>query len=285
MTNPGSRQTYFVWAALWLALGCRSDEPVSGTSVGNPGQLALSIAEGTDATIAYSWASVGSVEMLDCEGNITEVVIDEELAFNGMDAIEIPWGRYCGCDLILNEPLAIEGTVFPDEEGFDFLLFLPIEDRIRLRSDGPFDIDEDAFILEIGEPGWITPETVPIDEPDVEIEPDDEIALWLADDAESMSALYYDDNADGIISDEEREWGPTAYVPDLEEEDEEADEGEPSAKDEDGCGCATGANRGISWAWMGLIGLGVGLRRRYQPPVPAIRKSSQRVSDDQEACL
>ncbi len=246
-----------------IAIGCRSGEPASGTSVGNPGKLRPTIGEGENVAIFWSQGSVDSVELEGCGGESIEVLVEDETLFDGTTEIEIPAGQYCSVQLVMERPLEIKASFEVEREEteeWSFTMYLPFEDQILVGSETGFAVDGGSYVLEIGEPGWLDIEDLGDLEDEEILKEDDEISIWAAQIAAGTTALWEDDG-DGILDEEEREAEPVSrasFERDEEDEEDEEDEKEPT---EDEAGCATASPPSATWvAWM--ISLLVLVRRR-----------------------
>lgn len=187
---------------------CRSTEPASGTSVGNPGKLTPSLGSGDGIEIERAFAYVAFVEMLGCDGQSLTIEVDDELDLNGEDAISVPAGSYCGLYIDMDE-LWFGADWRPDGAGLYFEMELHLEQGISAYSDASFDVQGNDMILEIGEPGWISADDVPVQEDGQEFDIDDQASKEAAQWAQATSALWMDDG-DGQLDDDERDTEPLA---------------------------------------------------------------------------
>ena len=187
---------------------CRSTEPASGTSVGNPGKLTPSLGSGDGIQIERAFAYVTFMEMVGCGGQNLAIEVDDELDLSGEDAITVPAGSYCGISIEMDE-LVFGADWRPDGAGLYFEMALTLEQGISAYSDASFDVQGNDMILEIGEPGWISADDVPVQEDGQVFDSDDEASTEAAQWAQATSALWMDDG-DGQLDEDERDTEPLA---------------------------------------------------------------------------
>lgn len=228
----------------FLALGCRSSEPASGTSVGNPGKLIPSVGEGEGVQINWAWGRVDAVVMRTCDGTTTEVSVDAELAFDGLEEIEIPSGDYCSVQLMA-EVLEIEAVWRPTTDHLSVHLDMHLGEGIELSASSPFTVNDNALVLEVGGPGWLDGDELEVDFDGQVFDEETDESLAAAEAILATSALWRDDG-DGLIDDDEREDGPVA-APDGDDDDEPV---QKSSSHESGCTTVPSAPSGLLGLWM-----------------------------------
>jgi hypothetical protein len=254
-----------------LALGCTTQGD-SGTSVGNPGKVSLSMGEGERYAIARAVVEVESVELETCAGARIEVPVQDEMDLLDSDFVHVPHGEWCSVQLITEAPIEIEVFIEFDEEDEDdvvlgFDLQIDLEDAIILGGEG-FRAEGNGFILELGEPGWIDQDFLE-PEDDMVYGPESETSLAYFEIIQTTSQLYEDPDLDGELSDSEREEDPVATSL-TDEDSDHGQDNESSPSDSDDTGEDDGRQiRGCSsiesplpshyWGVVLLIGL---LRRR-----------------------
>lgn len=255
---------------LILGLGCTTQGD-SGTSVGNPGKVSLSMGEGERYSIARAVVEVESVELETCAGVLIEVPVQDEMDLLDSDFVHTPYGEWCSVQLITEAPVELEIFIeFDDDDedvalGFD--LQIDLEDAITLSGEG-FRADGNGFVLELGEPGWLDQDFLE-PEDDTLFGPDSEISLAYFEIIRATSQLYEDPDLDGELSDSEREEEPvaTSLADQEDDSEEESDSGTSEANDtgeEDGrpirgCSSIESPLPSHGWGVVLLIGL---LRRR-----------------------
>ena len=254
---------------LILGLGCTTQGD-SGTSVGNPGKVSLSIGEGERYAIARAVVEVESVELETCAGVLIEVPVQDEMDLLDSDFVHIPYGEWCSVQLITEAPVELEIFIEFDEDDEDvalgFELQIDLEDAITLSGEG-FRADGNGFVLELGEPGWLEQDFLE-PEDDTLFGPDSEISLAYFEIIRATSQLYEDPDLDGELSDSERE-EPVATTLTDEDSDtaqesdrdrsETDDTGEEDGQQIRGCSSIESPLPAHGWGVVLLIGL---LRRR-----------------------
>ena len=84
---------------------------------------------------------------------------------------------------------------------------------IDLEATAAVDLSADHWVLELATPGWLTAEALGVsDGTDVVIGPHEPQGEAAADLVRDTSALFRDDDRDGVISDAERTAGPAMSI-------------------------------------------------------------------------
>ena len=187
-------------AALAL-VGCKND--YGGTSVGNPGKAAMTVAEGLDVTTTEAFTGRMTVSTVDCKG--VESVVLEGTDINLLEPLifTLPDQAICGLAVDLIDPVRVLATGDAGgsvdltlEAGF---VDLPIPRAQTLDA---------AYAIEFGSPGWLN--ALDLNLPaagDVVITPADPDHLVLFQRWQDESGVFADDG-DGRVSDTERTAGP-----------------------------------------------------------------------------
>jgi hypothetical protein len=201
-------------ASLLLLAACSADDVAGqGTIVGNPGDAELQIAPGEEVTYTEAWALVNTVEQWPCEVEGVDVepiemTIEAEFDLLSGGALPVEPGPWCEYVVVFGDTLGIDGV---GTSGGSFNIDLAVEEIILTR-DGGFVVDGDAFVLEVGAPGWISASLLELEEgANRQIIPDRELFHdALAWRVHEETALYQDTDRDGDLSEDERAVGPVA---------------------------------------------------------------------------
>ena len=215
-----------------------------GTAVGNPGEATMRLGENEDVTWNNAVATLGELTTIDCEGSEEVVTLNDEYSFLGDDTIALPAGEYCGFELTFDGVMQVEGETTPDTT---FVMSMDIPgDAIAVYSAVGVNIDETLAVLELSSPNLLTVDELElVDGEETVIEAGDATALFYAETIASRSALWLDADADGELSDSERNSGPLSA----------GDEWEPEEQDEEPNerGCGGDGNEG--WLFLALAPL------------------------------
>ncbi len=244
-------------ATTLFALACRS--PVdsgldpNATVVGNPGKLTTKAAPSEDTENTAGRLEVVELLLEDCEGGEpTGVPLGVELDIAEGQDLELPAGEWCFVELFVEPPLAIEGV----SEGERTFVAELVLHSIVLTAEEAFRVDENAWLLELGAPGWLSREVLGLDEvPDVVIDEEHEAHDRLAHAAAEGSGLFADTDEDGDLDDDERDEGTVARGPSREEDTRPDDEERDTGGDGD-TGCGSGSRAWLLGPLVLLFGVG-----------------------------
>ena len=258
-----------------LIVGCRSGEsPDAGTVVGNPGDNAMRIADGSDVEIVSARTTVDSFAWVGCSGAIVWVDVDAGIDLLADNRIAVPNGTWCEAWALLSDILVIEAIPSDREEDDDETLdlYLDVEMVSVFAVDG-FTIEEDSTVLEVGYPGWLGMDVFEEDDEWPEgIDPDHPEHDALVEQLVDGSTLFEDNDGDGRISENERDEDAIA-TGDLGQHEENQSQimGEDEGEDEgtaddnkDGANTDTGGCGGGSSGWIFLPLSMLGLRRKTE---------------------
>lgn len=187
-----------------LVVGCRVDYRTPGTSVGNPGEMAVRWAPGAGAEVSGTVPVAALVATPCLGGGELRVEVGRDLEPGPGESLELPAGKLCQLRLEVSGPVALQIT---DGEGAVAAADLVVS-TIRLSSPG-VEVDGQAFVLELGQPDWVAAGSV------------DEVAM--AEVLARASGLYLDDG-DGALSEAERAAGAVAGGDDRHEDEDDTGE-------------------------------------------------------------
>lgn len=250
-----------------LAACTDPDEVHDGTAVGNPGVVAFALGETVDMDVGAAEASAAWVGLRACGADEEQAIEREDamVPLNGEVAFELPLGTWCS--LLLDDlQVYAEGhhVASPAEDEGVFIIALTLgPTMVNAGTFDGFTVTEDqAFVLELGAPGWVSAEGIGLD-PDNEVIIEDDsplhepVALAMLE----TTALYDDPNTDSVVSEPEREAGSRAAVTN--------DVPTAPAPDEGltGSACsATGPAAPSPWLLLGLLLVAPIRGRRPQRP-------------------
>ena len=227
------RPTAPLFASLIL-VGC-AGSPDGGTSVGNPGRLAMTAAPGTEVTFSGGSVPVGRMTLAPCgDGDTPSLVSDDVVAFGA--SIEVPVGSWCSIRMETEGPATFDFLV--DSEGVrEYAIGLDFgEVELAVEGGGAFSVAEgQAFVFELGSPGWLDADDLEFDADDDLVE-DEALLADLADVVTDYSGLFADSDGDGVVDGDERDSGAVAGLGG-DDEDEDEDGGGAA---ESGCGASSG---------------------------------------------
>jgi len=207
------RITAFVLALLGCSPEKQNDRD-SGIGVGNPpgmAELRAVPAAGTGITYTDFEIPVSALYLETCDGvgQVIEQTVD--LSLSDQTFVEVPAGVWCALGLLSADPVLLRGEV---SNGGQFTFTTPIG-RLMVygqvevpASDDTEDAPTTQLVLEVGRPEWIDEATLALGPTDaIELGNncfDDPLCsrLWTA--FMHQSALFYDVDGDGQVSEEER---------------------------------------------------------------------------------
>ena len=252
-----------LFSLMSLIGGCRSSTTSDeGTVVGNPGDSAMRVAEPADGEIERASVFVDYFSWIGCNGEDTDIEVDEQIDLMGTHHIEIPAGRWCEAWAVLSGPLEMVTepmeTDFGEDEAY-IVLSLDVE-AVALYGEDGWVIDAETTVLELGHPGWFSVDDL-WDGSSSELlvdreHPDHEQLTGKIFDG---SALFEDPDSDGEVSDEERDNGPIALGADHPQHEEKQDDPEEDNDRKAVGGC--GGDSGVGWLFLPV---GLMSRRRWR---------------------
>ena len=203
-------------------------DPDSGTFVGNPGKLDVTVVDlQDDLVLDEASVAVESVRLYACDGSSGLYDLDATLDALQSDGIEIPGGDFCGAELTLANPgvrLAGQTTA-----GTDFVVF--IYDTTVLQVGDDFRVDGTDVLWAFSVESLSAAAIDALGPSSVLINPGDPLSAEVAADAAQKVELYEDVDNNGLLDADDFLLG--AYDP--------YGVGLDAAAQADaGCGCQTG---------------------------------------------
>lgn len=239
-----------------LLLACTGD-PAEGTVVGNPGDGYTQMAPtAADVEIVELGLFGGQLWLEDCSGDGQQELAPIEPTDPMVAPVVLPAGRWCrlGLDLTPGDPgLWVLGTRVDGTAQFELLLQVEWVELQARRSGGVL-IDGQSFVLELGEPGWLSADLLglPDESGMITVDIDHPLHDPLVDTITLRSAMFEDSDRDGLISESEREVGPVA-AGEGREEDVVDTAAEGSSEPDVPAGC--GGRGGAAAVLLPLLGL------------------------------
>lgn len=211
----------------------------TGTAVGNPGDLdAKASRADVNVTLDAVLLEAEALVLDGCgwPGVDVPVVASLDGLLPSVAPIEVPGGTWCGLALRLASPVVVEGRT---TAGTTFSLEVALP---ALGASGRFLVDGQALLLELPLP--LSATALDALGPTVVQGVDDPLAVQLAADVLAGTALWSDDDGDGVLSlPDRRVLAPVAF-----------ETGLPMAAmaDQAGCGCGHGRS-GVSGLVLLLV--------------------------------
>ena len=112
-------------------------------------------------------------------------------------------GAACGVVVSFDGPVVLSGAGLEREASFHAVL--EPANVVTLWAAQAFTVDEDAFVLELGSPGWLADEGVALEAGEHAIGPESELGQWLALQLTARTSLFADPNGSRSVEGRERE--------------------------------------------------------------------------------
>lgn len=196
-----------------LSFACNIEVENPGTVVGNPGDARARLAS-VDTSLELDEAElyVGSLTLLACTSDAAEAEdatldLDVEVDLLGDELFaELPAGDWCAAVLDEESELYLVGS---GPDGHELEAEFLMQD-LRVSVTQSWIVDGGSYVLELGEPDWLTVERLGLDMDDVELLAEEALAEELAEELATRSAMFEDLDLDGEVGDSEREAGAVA---------------------------------------------------------------------------
>lgn len=250
-----------------LLWGCTLGSDRPGTYVGNPGKKVIRLGPERGLDIVEAVGEQVSVHWLLCDGGFVGLTSDTEYDLLEPADIEVPFGSWCAVVLTLERPVLVSGLGEHGEGGeavFNLSL-RPTPSVITLWAAAPILVDDNAFVLELGDLGWLDSELLPLEEGENNFAADGEVAQFITQRLTGQIHLYADLDESGDLDETERATGAVAAAS-FEPPDALVEPEEPvRVSGETGCSAAPGSLSGGGWG-LGLAMLLAWRRRRSTAP-------------------
>jgi len=248
-------------------MGCRGGEG-EGTLVGNPGNTKLQAAESSLLRHIEGAVNVDSVHAQHCDDpeDWESIDIDEIIdPINDNTDIPLPYGTWCLIELEVDPPIFIEGEL---DEGGAYYIEMDIEELVLWPSGGT-EFNDNYFVLELAEPDWLSAEDIldAMEEDVAFIDDEAEIYDDLLFAMEERTTMFYDNDEDGTIDDDERDM-VAASANETHDDDAESDDSESNDTADTGTtasgsvsGCSTIQHPMTKGMWVLTMLFGLTRRR------------------------
>lgn len=187
---------------LALLLACRTG-PVEGTSVGNPTELTGRLAPNSDLIIDSAQVALGVASFTNGQGGVEDVDLAVTVDLLDGGSLEMPELEWVSLELFFASPMELHGSTSGDAEAS---VTIAVESLFLTSSADAVIFDGGAYVLELGNPGWLDAESIDYD-PDegLLVEPGSAEHDTLAGLVRYSSSLAEDQDSDGEVSDDERD--------------------------------------------------------------------------------
>lgn len=212
---------------LTLFLACSANTQSDGTIVGNPGSSQGKLAEGSNIEVYSAFGEMQTISYMSGEAEDTVFVETELDLIEIDDGFSLETGRWDQVEVHFSE-IIVQGDV----EGSGFIavlsdVFLPLQANNLV-------LNQQSYVLELGRPGWITPDNFeglqPNEDGELVIEPDSEVLEGLQEALHYESSLFIDTDGDQQLSENERDNVVAStneeVIPEPEEPEPDSDESE-----------------------------------------------------------
>jgi hypothetical protein len=193
-----------------------------GTSVGNPGEVASSMASATRGAHAFAAVDRAALQWVDCDGGTQTVPIDGVLDLLAPTPQEAPAGTWCAVELVHDTPVVVQGG---DASGtYALTLDVPVV-HVEFPTARGLEVDGQRLVLEVGKPGWLDLDALGVvGGADVSVGVADPEHEALARALAFGSAVFVDNDEDGEVDDDERGEGSVGEGSEYEDDDDETDD-------------------------------------------------------------
>jgi|GEM_PF-1444387 len=258
------RLVYLALAAFFACGGCAdpATDTHEGIAVGNPGVMALTLADSEDFTVTEAALPVAWVGFASCEGADRIATLGGTQDFvAGPLLVEAPAGSWCGVVVRFSGEAAFAAT-WDDGVSTGTLGGALTQVELGFQPiDGPLVVDEDtALVLELGSPGWLDAAALGLEDgEDVVLDAEaPEHAVLVAALADE-SAVFDDPDGSGELDPPERNAGAVALPAQI-QFNEGVVSGLTGDSSSSGCSCESAPSPGGWAAWLLLL-LALGVRR------------------------
>ena len=191
-------------ALLWLGTTACTAPIGEGTSVGNPGSVALRVGPLRALQPGVARLPVALLEVQPCAGPAQPLLAGADLNLLAPTVLAVPAGALCGLRLRPAGALQVRGS---GENGADFDVQLDLPE-VWVALDGLQLGDGRSAVLELGGPDWLNAEALDLKAGETRtVRPGDARHDSLRDRLLRTTGLYVDLDQDNVVDDEERSSG------------------------------------------------------------------------------
>lgn len=191
--------------ALSLVVGCNPETQFpGGTGVGNPGTTRLQTRQCEEPTILSGTGTLVDLIVDRCgvEPDITEVV-EETADLLGSGPFAVPGGQWCAVDAVFDGPLVYAGIDEPGDADGTVELVLDVG-VVTIPMVEPFLVDGDLLVLELGHDDWLDHDVIGELSGHTVIDRDHPAYPTVVRSLRQGSAVFVDDDRNGVLDDAER---------------------------------------------------------------------------------
>ena len=219
------------WVLPLFLLGCTLEkDPDSGTFVGNPGKMDVTVVDvHEDLQLAAADVQVDSIRLFACDGSSGRYDLDVLLDALSPDGVEIVGGDFCGAELTLTSSygVRVQGVT---TAGTLFTVFATDPEPLQV-ADG-FRVDGTDVLWTVSLQNLTAADIDALGPTEVIVGPGDPLSTAVFAGAAELAALYEDVDANGLLDDSDFLLG--AYDP-------YGITADAAAKADAGCGCHSGS--------------------------------------------
>ncbi len=198
---------------LLLSLACTG--PREGIAVGNPGDGVALVSKSAGLTLDSAQAELASLDLIACDGTLTQVASGIGLPLDGSASLLLPGGSWCGLSM------SFEGPVALDYSSTDATLSLRLDTQPEPAEGVEFLLDGGSYLMELGGADWLDAEALDLQPgEDRVIEPGDGDHDLLAGALDAWLRVGQDADGDQTLSANEA----TLASPEADEEDDDDDD-------------------------------------------------------------
>lgn len=202
---------------LLLSLACTG--PRQGIAVGNPGDGVAVVSKTAGLTLDSGQAQLSSLDLIDCEGGLTQVASGIGLPLDGSATLLLPGGSWCGLSMSFEQPIEL------DYSSDSATLHLSLDVQPEPAEGAAFDLDGGVYLMELGGSEWLADQAAALEGGDaIEIVPGDAEHDALASTLDQWLRVGQDADGDESLSASEATVESTAAAEDDDDDEEEDDE-------------------------------------------------------------
>ncbi len=195
---------------VWMSLGAGCVEGggsgPAGTSVGNPTEMVVRVADSIDVVLDQAELPLREVVVTYTDGTWQAISVDRTLDVLAGDPFTIPAGQWQSLVLTTDAPMTLSGQTGPTGDPAD--LVLDVTDIVLVARVARAPGDTEAHVVELASPGWLDGDAAGFDPTGpVTVAPGDAVHDHLALTLRETTTVFADDDGDGQVDDAERSGG------------------------------------------------------------------------------
>ncbi|MFT5582901.1 MAG: hypothetical protein ACI9VR_000478 [Cognaticolwellia sp.] len=202
---------------LLLSLACTG--PRQGIAVGNPGDGVAVVSKTGGLTLNSAQAQLSSLDLIACDGTLTQVASGIGLPLDGSATLLLPGGSWCGLSMSFEQPIEL------DYSSDSANLYLSLDTQPEPAEGAAFALDGGVYLMELGGPEWLAEQAAALlPGEDVEIGPGDVEHDVLAATLDQWLRVGQDADGDETLSASEATIGSSGTYDDDDDDDETEEE-------------------------------------------------------------